>query len=155
METTIKLPETTSPDIKFNIAFNGKVKVYVNGNEIKRSKEKGKPYLIPMTDGSVGKIFLKRGFVDNVPKVLYNNKEILLVEKLEWYEYAICALPLLLLFLGGAIGALFGALGTVINLNIFRNIKSITIKVLLSIVVLGISWLLYFIVALSFLTAIG
>jgi len=40
--------------------------------------------------------------------VVFDGQTITLVSPLRWYEYAWMSLPLLLVFAGGALGALFG-----------------------------------------------
>lgn len=57
----------------------------------------------------------------DVPQLIVEGKTIHVVEPLKWYEWAWSALPMILLFLGGALGAIAGVLGLTTNAKIFRS----------------------------------
>lgn len=63
--------------------------------------------------------------------------------KLEWYEQAAAGLPLILLFVGGAIGGACGGLGYGINATIFRTDLPTPAKYALSLLVSGGAAMLY------------
>lgn len=131
MKHKFKLQETNCPEIEVEQSlWLGKTKVLVNGKEIARLSERGKPFPIPMTDGSVKKMFVKSGGFDYVPKVIVDGEEFRLARKLHWYEYTLGFLPLLLLLYGGAIGGALGAVGALLNIRIFRTDWPMVIKVL-------------------------
>ncbi len=131
MKHKFKLPEANWPEIEIDQSlWWGKIKVFVNGKEIKRLNEKGKPFPITMFDGSIKKMFVKSGGFDYVPKIIIDGKEMLLARKLLWYEYILGFLPLLLLLYGGAIGGALGAVGALLNVRIFRTDWPMVVKVL-------------------------
>ena len=120
----------------------GKIRVYANEKELKQLNEKGKPYEIKLSDGSVRKMYLKSVFYDYIPKVEINEEEILLARKLFWYEYVLSCLPLVLLA-GGALGGVLGVIGVFSNMRIFRSEFPIVFKIMSGFAVFIISFLLY------------
>jgi hypothetical protein len=73
----------------------------------------------------------RNNFLD-VPKLVVENKLINVAKPLAWYEWVWNGWPVVLLFGGGALGGLFGALAIVINLNVFRSQQNTGLKYLLT-----------------------
>jgi hypothetical protein len=63
--------------------------------------------------------------------------------KLQWYEYACCGLPLLLILIGGAIGGACGGLGYGLNTAIFKKALPAPTKYLLSLLITAGAFGLY------------
>lgn len=102
--------------------WTGRSRLYKDGALLEQTKEKGKPFLIPSaTDADVVRAFPKPSYPDLVPVLEINGVTHRVVEKLPWYEYVLGGLPLLLLFIGGGIGAGIGALSTYTNYGILRK----------------------------------
>ncbi len=140
MKYKFKLQETNSPEIEIDKSFwIGMIKVYVEGKEIGFLKEKGKPFPIPMGDGTVKKMLVK-GRLDDVPKVIVDGKEIQLARKLFWYEYVLGFIPAVLL-MGGALGGAFAFIGIMFNFKILRFSHTMFIK---SLFIIGITVFLFF-----------
>ncbi len=117
-------------------------------NEIlKKADEIGKPFLIPNHNAEFVKAFPKSSFPDSISVLEINGEKIHILEKLEWYQYVIGGLPILLLFVGGAIGGGIGAVGSITNFSIFRQEGSSISKYLKVIGVIVGSYLLYLLVA--------
>jgi hypothetical protein len=57
----------------------------------------------------------------DVPQLLLDGQRVNIVEPLRWYVWAWSALPILLVLIGGALGALAGFIGFGINTKIFRT----------------------------------
>lgn len=122
-----------------NNIFSGKATLKQNGVLVEQSTEKGKPFLIKRVNGEIVKAFPKANIPDISSRALdINDKKYPMAKKLKWYEYVIGALPLLLLFGGGALGGLFGGGATVMNYSIFRTNTSTANKY---VKVLGINFL--------------
>lgn len=149
-----KLPDEKSPDIVVKTSIWNKPKVFVNNIEIKRLKEKGKPYAITINDGTIKKIFVKLNPPDPIPKILFEDNEILLARKLLWYEYILGGIPLILFIIGGALGAAIGIIASIFNFNLLRKEYSIFIKILLTTAMTILSFIAYFIAATIFLQII-
>ena len=83
-------------------------------------------YLIAGEDGINRLVQLKQVFIDPVPKVLLDGEVIQLVEPLSIFQWIWSALPIILIFFGGAIGGGIGGAAFWINTRIFRSEMSIT-----------------------------
>jgi hypothetical protein len=57
----------------------------------------------------------------DVPQLIVDDKVIDIVEPLKWYQWVWVGLPILLVFIGGALGGLIGAIGAIINAKVFRT----------------------------------
>ena len=68
--------------------------------------------------------------VDPIPKIEVAGKVIHLAPPLRWYEYVWAGLPLLLIHVGGALGAAVGAVALVWNATIFRSERTLARKYL-------------------------
>ncbi|MBC7750343.1 MAG: hypothetical protein H7Z73_01305 [Candidatus Saccharibacteria bacterium] len=75
-------------------------------------------------DGTTKNIQLKFNFIDPIPKVKIDNEVIDVAPPLSWYEYVWIGLPIVLMFIGGALGGMVGALFTNANGRIFRSERS-------------------------------
>ncbi len=112
-----KIPE----DLKFHIEFpNFKFnKLTVQGrhygypslfiNEKKTKPYRGRfiarlrKYRVKDDDGNLNEIILKNRLLDAIPLLIINGNKIEIVRSLKWYEYLWVAIPVILLFIGGAI----------------------------------------------------
>ncbi len=69
-------------------------------------------------------------FLDPVPHLIVDDHSYQLVEPLKWYQWIWGGLPIVLLFSGGALGALFGSVGVIINSRLFRSQMNPVLKYL-------------------------
>ena len=134
---------------KYKIKINknlltGKIEVFVNSVEINRLKEKEKPFLI---DKDLKMYIKSNGFDFVVPKVIINDKEILLAQKLKWFEILICLIPFPLLIIGGAVGGGLAGLGIILNLYFIRSGNNRFLNIIKIIINTSILFLLYFLIA--------
>jgi len=100
-----------------------------NGVKVKGKRKK---FTVNDNQGSPREINLKISFLDPIPKVEVDGRIIQLARSLTWYEYLWMGLPIMLIFVGGGLGALFGIGATYTSVRIFRSKRKITIKYLLS-----------------------
>ena len=89
-------------------------------------------YTIADDNGEEQTIQLKPSMLEAIPKVKIGNELITLVEPLKWYQYVWMALPILLVFVGGALGALCGLGAYGVNSTIFRSSKNPFMKYVLT-----------------------
>ncbi|WP_111310071.1 hypothetical protein [Confluentibacter sediminis] len=134
--------------------FTGKSKLLKNNIQVEQSTEKGRPFLIPNETGELIKAFPKQSFPDTVPALEINGVKNQIVAKLQWFQYVLGGLPILLLFVGGAIGGAIGAVAAVTNFNIFRQEGSETLKYLKVAGVILATYTLYFVLATIISTSI-
>lgn len=134
MEYSINLPEIEKGKLKLLVPqFFGKPKLVYNNIEIPKLNNR---YAVSGNNETPYFLTLKNNLFDPVPKVEVNNKPIQIVQAIKWYEYLWMGLPIVLIFQGGLIGAIFGFFASRINISIFRNNKKQIVKYLLT---LGIS----------------
>lgn len=122
MKHTFKLPDFPNATFEMESSpWTGKSSLLMNSKPIEQLKEKGKPFLIPLTDGGHVKAYPKPTLPDFVPSLVINGVKNDIVEKLKWYQYAIGGLPILLIFMGGILGGAIGALAAITNFGILRQ----------------------------------
>ena len=112
-----------------------------------RSSEKGKPFLIPAETGEPVKAYYSQPLPDFAPTLEINGSKMVLGEQLAWYDFLLGAIPVLLLFVGVAIGGGVGAGAMLLNFNILRQHGSRLLKYLKVLGVIAISGLLYLLFA--------
>jgi hypothetical protein len=127
-------------------------KLVVNGSVAE--KRKG-TYLVASDTGTEIPIKLKYNFVDPIPKVTVGGESIELAPPLKWYEYAWAGIPVLLIFVGGAIGGFVGALGACASGRIFRGNHSAIAKYGISAVITVGALIAYVVLAAIFQLLVG
>jgi hypothetical protein len=78
-------------------------------------------YLLPREGGLKQLVQLKQVFIDPVPQVIVEDEVIQLVQPLSLVQWIWSALPIILIFMGGAIGGAVGGAAFWINTRIFRS----------------------------------
>ena len=122
MKHVFELPDFPQSSFVIESSFwTGKSIIYQDGVQVEQSKEKGKPFLLKSSDGQILKAYAQNKLPEMVPELEINGIKYEIIEKLEWYQYAIGGLPILLVFVGGAIGALIGIFASINNFKIFRS----------------------------------
>ena len=109
------------------------------------SDENGRPFLIPNGTNDLVKAFPKPSFPDFIPTLEINGVKNLIADKLKWYQYVLGGLPILLIFVGGLVGGVLGALAAITNFNIFRQVGTETSKYLKVIGITTAAFILYFV----------
>ena len=84
----------------------------------------------------------------DTPKLLVNGKPILVVEPLKWYQIAWSGLALMLVFLGGAIGAIIGLIAFAANAKLFRSDLSPILQFLITGVITAVAIGFYLVIAI-------
>ena len=151
MEWRFALPGSTTAACRLEKSmWLGQLRLWHQGREIPRSKEQGKPFLIPnAATGKPVRVLIKGGGLD-LPSIDVDGVQVLLGRQLSTIEYVIGGIPMLLMFIGGAIGGASGAVGAMLNYRILREATSPSAKVLGVITVSGLSFLTYLALATMF-----
>ena len=100
-------------------------RLFIDGQPAPKGPKRNR-YLITRDDGIQVMLQLKQVFIDPVPQVLLDGEVIQLVEPLSVFQWIWSALPIILIFFGGAIGGGIGGAAFWINTRIFRSEMSIT-----------------------------
>ena len=126
-----------------------KQRLYQDGREIERQGRFNPKYYVTNTNGEKEEIKIVYGF-DFVHVAVFRGQKIDLEERLSTREYIVGGLPVLLIFLGGSIGAVFGFVGATFNYNYMRQEKSFMKQLLVSLGVSVFCYVAYFIFGICF-----
>jgi hypothetical protein len=153
MRHQVNLPGLADRKIEVESTIFGSPRVFVDGQPAPKGPKRAQ-FLLRGTDGRDSVLELKTKLPDPVPQVLWAGQTIKLEEPLAWYQWLWGGVPLLLLFLGGAIGGLVGGVAVALNLRILRSgrsgISRYAATALISIVACG----MYLALARTFLSVI-
>jgi hypothetical protein len=84
----------------------------------------------------------------DVPQLVVEGKTIALVKPLQWYEWLLCLLPVLLVFAGGALGAVCGLVAFYINTQLFRSNQGQPVKILGALLVAVAATIVYLVLGI-------
>ena len=148
MEWRFALPGSTTASCRLEKSmWLGQLRLWHQGREIPRSKEQGKPFLIPnAATGKSVRVVVKGGGLD-LPSIDVDGVKVLLGRPLSPLEYVIGGIPLVLVFVGGAIGGASGAAGAMFNYRVLREATSTSTKVFGVVGVSTLSFLAYLVLA--------
>jgi hypothetical protein len=140
MRYQVNIPELPGRRIEVELpGVFSSATLLVDGQPASKGPKKGQ-FSVRGADGRDSLITLKTS-LDPVPQVLFANRTIRLVDPLAWYQWIWTGLPLVLVFVGGAIGGALGAVAMTFNIRILRSGQSGPIRyaltALLSIGALG------------------
>lgn len=146
---TVRDPNGTDMHVKLDRGLLV-TRVSVNGTPLRRSREKGRPFVIPMSDGSIRRMTVGTiNLFDFAPRVLVDGQEVFSAEQLQSYQYLWAGLPLLFFLLGSPVGGLIGICAAVVNLKIFRSALPAAIQVLATLGVTILSGIIWMFIAIS------
>jgi len=149
MNYNFTLPDFEGAEFEMEISiWTGGVKLSKDGMPLEQSSEDGKPFLIPDGRGNIIKAYPKRSFPNSVPSLEINGVKSQIAPSLKVHEYIIGGLPLLLVFAGGLLGGIIGAVGVITNYNILREEDTILSKYIKVFSITFGCYLGYFLVAL-------
>lgn len=131
--------------------FSG-ARVLHNGNPVERRKGR---FAVRSNSGREVLIQLKSNFVDPIPKVIFGEETIVLARPLTWYEYIWIGLPVLLVFAGGALGAIVGVTATYTSARIIRSGRGAFAKYALTGLVTILALVVFFILVVLAQQIIG
>jgi len=101
----------------------------LNGAPVKRRKG---AYMVRNDQGEEVVVRLKQNFIDPLPQVVIGAETVSLARPLVWYEYLWISLPILLIFIGGAVGAGIGLTATYVSSRVLRSDRRAGVKYLLT-----------------------
>ena len=111
--------------------FSG-YKLFVDGEVAPKGPKRGQ-MAIRRNDGTeVLAVWKPKVLGLDVPQLQVESETVNLVQPLQWYEWLWGGLPILLLFVGGAIGGLLGGLAFSLNAKVFRTDNNLFLKFLFS-----------------------
>ena len=126
--------------------------LWVDGARVKR--EKG-IYVLRDNQGRSVEVKLKPTLLDPIPNVQIGDEKIRLAEPLKAYEYIWAALPLGLIFVGGAIGGGLGGAAAYFNLRLSRTEYPYAVKYAITAAVTVAAFVTFLILAALIAIVIG
>jgi hypothetical protein len=106
-------------------------------------------YLLERSDGTQVEARLKQIFFDPIPQVEINGQTYKAVEPLRWYQWVWSGLPVVLVIIGGLIGAIFGLLALYVNARLFRTQLAMPVQFAATAGVSLAAVVMYFILAIA------
>jgi hypothetical protein len=122
-------------------------RLLLDGQPAAKGPKRGQ-LLLRRNDGSPVIAQLRGVFIDPIPQVTIDGKAIKIAEPLPWYVWVWSGLPLVLLFLGGALGGGLGAVAMTINGRIFRADMHSALKFAITGAISLVTMLLFFTLAI-------
>ncbi len=156
MNYPIKLEGFEGQNIEVQPAgtFSG-YKLLVNGQPAPQGPRRGQ-MLLRRSDGTQAIAAWKAQLLGfDVPQLVVDGKPIALEEPLKWYEGVWSGWPVLLLFVGGALGAVAGIIAFSVNTKIFRSSLGVVEKYVLTGGISVLAVMIYLIIAMLLAGALG
>jgi hypothetical protein len=148
MAYKVSLPGFTLQTIEVQHSMLSGSKLLVNGQPAEKDPGTGQMQL-RRDDGVVVIAKLRRNMMGfDVPSLVVDGQVVKVVEPLKWYEWLWIALPILLIFVGGALGVICGGVAVLINANIFRTNRKLTMKFLFTGLISLAAGVVYLVVAI-------
>jgi len=142
-------------NIEVKVSFWSGPKLLVNGQPAPKGNKRGE-MLLQRNDGRQVIATWKPQLLGlDVPQLIVDGKQVNLVEPLKWYQWVWGGLPILLVFIGGALGAIAGLVGFSINAKVFRMELNDFLKYAVAGIVSVLAVVFYFIAAVFFSMLIG
>jgi hypothetical protein len=125
MEYPISYPGLDGQKLAVRQQGLSKAQLLQNGVPLKKQ---GGCYTVQNDAGEPVAIRLKSTLIDLIPKVIIGEDTIHIAPPLRWYEHVWTALPVLMVFIGGALGGGLGGAATLWNAKIFRSDRPALVK---------------------------
>lgn len=81
-----------------------------------------------------------------------SDEKIVLVRKLNVLEWILVALPLILVFIGGALGGALGVLAACCNAVVVRGVKNIVLKIVACLAIAIVTYIIWFVIAMMLIS---
>ncbi len=114
--------------------LGGKAKLFVNNQEVVSKRRK--PMILRRDDGQeVEAIWKRDAFGLDVPNLIIDGALVQVTKPLPVIAKLWCFLPLILIFIGGAIGGLIGVIAAAANTSVFRLSANIMVKFIITLLI--------------------
>jgi hypothetical protein len=152
MDIPVTLPGMEGQNLALRTAgtFAGP-KLLVNGQPV--AKQNG-TFNLQANSGSTVAVKFKARLLDPIPNLVVGGQTIQIAPPLEWYQYLWMSVPILLVFMGGAIGGFCGGAAAFMSGHIFRSHRSEMTKYALTGMISLSAFVVYFVLASTLLAAL-
>ncbi|MFT5194842.1 MAG: hypothetical protein ACI85U_001852, partial [Candidatus Promineifilaceae bacterium] len=121
MKYPIEIPGFEGQDLRVESGgFFRAPKISVNGEAPPKGPKWGSLSLT-RNDGTQAVVRMVNNFVDPIPGVTVDGEKYHPTEPLSWFQFIWGGWPVILLFVGGFVGAIFGLIPGMVNGRIFRS----------------------------------
>jgi hypothetical protein len=103
-------------------------KLYINGVLAPKGTNRGEMVLQRNDGRQVSATWKIQALGLDVPQLVVDGQTVQLAPPLKWYQWVWSALPILLVFYGGLLGAIAGFIAFSINTNVFRSKMNTPLK---------------------------
>ena len=142
-------------DIVVKSSLLSGTKLYINDVKAPKGQRWGEMALT-RNDGRVVPAMWKQQMLGfDTPQLVVEGKTIQLIEPLKWHEVVFAGLPLILIFIGGLLGAIVGLLAFTASTSIFRSGINKFSKYALAGLITIFAVLMYLVLATAFQVAIN
>lgn len=119
--------------------------IFIGGQKVRRTKFK---YIVTDNNGKEIEIKFIWNFLFDPGKVSIRNQVFVIKDPLRWYQYIWSGWPILMIFVGGAIGGSLGAAAVTINTQIFRTKLHGFLKYLVAFFISIFAFMIWLIIAM-------
>ncbi len=150
MTYKVNLEGFEGQDIEVKTSFWSGPKLLINGQPAPKGSKRGEMLMLSNNGSQIAARWKPQLMGQDVPQLVVDDKVINLVEPLKWYQWVWGGLPVALVFIGGALGAIAGIIGFSINSKVFRTEMKNFMKYVVSGMVSIAAVVAYFIAATIF-----
>lgn len=160
MKYTVTHPLLGTVEVNESI-WTGKKELFLNGQPVQKLSKK--VFALPSGE----QILLAGNSLSGIT-LQYGTENIRVAPGPKWYEIVLSLLPFLLVMvwgntpalcailpvIGGAIGGALSAVGCVLNFIAIKSVRSVPLKILISIGILAVTFLVCFLIGLAIVSAL-
>lgn len=155
MRYDVNLENFEGQNIEVEHSLISGIKLLVNGEPAPKGQKRGE-FVLQSNDGrQVIATWKQQALGIDIPQLVIDGKAINLVEPLKWYQWAWGGGVGLLVFTGGALGAVLGLVAFVVNAKIFRMDVPGVLKYVLTGAVSVLAIIIYFVAVILIQLALG
>ena len=107
-------------------------RLFINGQKAPKGQHRGEMSLTRNDGRMVNARWIPQMFGFDTSQLEVDGKNYILATPMKWYEVTLSALPLVMVFIGGLLGAIIGILAFSASASIFRSGMNKAVKILLS-----------------------
>lgn len=152
MDHELEAPEIKGRQLAYSSSVWTGTRLFLDGQRVKLKR--GEAEVID-ADGKTHRIRVRTRPLDPSPTFNINDRTVETATPLAWYEYVWCALPGLLLFIGGLLGGAIGGGAAYLNIHLFRTKETGVKRYVLTGLVSAGAFALFFVLAAAFSIALG
>ena len=121
-------------------------RLLVNGEEAAKGTKRG-TFMLRKDDDTEVLVSYKNTFLD-IPGLIVDGQVYNIVEPLKWYQWLWAGIPVVVIFMGGVLGAIIGFLAVHFSTRVYRSGMEEFAKYLVVGLISGTAFVVYFVTAM-------